>query len=125
MSRIFTNILGAIGKTPLVQINNIAKDIDARILVKIESMNPLSSVKDRAALALIESAEKEGKIAPLLKYLSTFDFSGLELSPGYLIQSTKSFLPSKYCATFKALSQCLCIRRCNVSKPCKNKNALN
>jgi len=64
MSRIFTNILGAIGKTPLVQINNIAKNIDARILVKIESMNPLSSVKDRAALALIDSAEKEGKIAP-------------------------------------------------------------
>ncbi|RAP53643.1 MAG: cysteine synthase A [Methanosphaera sp. rholeuAM270] len=51
-----------IGNTPLVRINKLTKDIDAEVLVKVESFNPVSSVKDRVAVSLIEEAEKQGKI---------------------------------------------------------------
>lgn len=51
-----------IGNTPLVKLNRIAKDIDATILAKLEYFNPGSSVKDRIAWAMIEEAEKSGKI---------------------------------------------------------------
>ena len=41
------NILGTVGGTPLVKLNNIAKDVDAEIYLKCEFFNPLASVKDR------------------------------------------------------------------------------
>ena len=59
---IANDITETIGNTPLVKINNLAQDIDATVLVKVESFNPVSSVKDRVAVSLIEEAEKEGKI---------------------------------------------------------------
>lgn len=62
MSKIYENITETIGNTPLVKINKIAGDSKAIILAKIESFNPLSSVKDRIGIAMIEEAEKEGKI---------------------------------------------------------------
>lgn len=62
MSKIYENIIETIGNTPLVKINKIAGDSKAIILAKIESFNPLSSVKDRIGIAMIEEAEKEGKI---------------------------------------------------------------
>lgn len=57
------NILEAIGNTPLVKINKL-NNTSNNIYVKLESMNPLSSVKDRAALYMIEEAEKKGKLKP-------------------------------------------------------------
>ncbi|MDR0676653.1 MAG: pyridoxal-phosphate dependent enzyme, partial [Elusimicrobiota bacterium] len=60
MSRIFSDITKTIGNTPLVRINNLTKELEATILVKLESFNPLSSVKDRIALSMIEDAEKKG-----------------------------------------------------------------
>jgi cysteine synthase A len=54
-------ITDLIGKTPLVKINKI-NDTGAVIYVKLESFNPMSSVKDRIALSMIEAAEKEGKL---------------------------------------------------------------
>lgn len=58
------NILGQIGNTPLIRINKINKDLKPLIFAKLESANPGGSVKDRIALAMIRSAEEEGKLKP-------------------------------------------------------------
>jgi len=59
---IYDDITKTIGNTPLVRINHISKGLSAAILVKVESFNPLGSVKDRIAVAMIEAAEKDGRI---------------------------------------------------------------
>lgn len=56
------NITELVGRTPLVKLNKIAQNCRASIYAKLESFNPLSSVKDRVGLAMIEAAEKEGRI---------------------------------------------------------------
>lgn len=63
---IHTNILDLVGNTPLVELTKIEKDehLKARVATKIESFNPAGSAKDRIALNMIKSAEKEGKIKP-------------------------------------------------------------
>ncbi len=60
MSKIYEDITKTIGHTPLVKINKLTKGLDVTILAKMESFNPLSSVKDRIGLAMIEAAEEEG-----------------------------------------------------------------
>src|SRR5665213_1608455 len=60
--RIAGNITELIGKTPLVRLNRITKGLPGQVVVKLESQNPMSSVKDRIGLAMIVAAEKEGKI---------------------------------------------------------------
>ena len=62
--QIFDSILSTIGNTPLVRINRMAKEAGCvgTVLAKLEFFNPLSSVKDRIALAMVEAAEAEGKI---------------------------------------------------------------
>ncbi|MHA1746551.1 MAG: cysteine synthase A [Promethearchaeota archaeon] len=60
----FNSILETIGQTPLVRLNRITKDLTAEIYVKIEAFNPGSSVKDRIALNMIETAEKQGMLQP-------------------------------------------------------------
>jgi cysteine synthase A len=62
MANIFADITRTVGKTPLVRLNRIQKGLNAEILVKIESFNPLSSVKDRIGVAMIEAAETAGLI---------------------------------------------------------------
>jgi [CysO sulfur-carrier protein]-thiocarboxylate-dependent cysteine synthase len=58
------NVLDLIGNTPLVDVSNLSPNPNVRILAKLESQNPFGSVKDRIAKAMIEEAEKEGRLTP-------------------------------------------------------------
>jgi cysteine synthase A len=62
--KIYDNITELIGNTPLVRINRVAPEGAAEVVAKLESFNPLSSVKDRIALSMIEEAERSGEIQP-------------------------------------------------------------
>ncbi|MEK7773317.1 MAG: pyridoxal-phosphate dependent enzyme, partial [Deltaproteobacteria bacterium] len=59
-----SSVLDLVGNTPLVRINNITKGLpgDVEVYAKLESYNPGGSVKDRAALRMIEDAEKSGRL---------------------------------------------------------------
>jgi len=63
MANIFADITKTVGRTPLVRLNRMQKGLNSEILVKIESFNPLSSVKDRIGVAMIEAAEAAGLIS--------------------------------------------------------------
>jgi cysteine synthase A len=60
--RIFNNITECVGNTPLIRINRLTEGCVADVLIKLESANPMWSVKDRIGLAMIEDAERSGKI---------------------------------------------------------------
>ena len=64
MSRIYSDITETIGGTPLVRLNRVTDGTGARVVVKLESFNPLSSVKDRIAVAMVRAAERDGLLKP-------------------------------------------------------------
>jgi len=64
MRAIFDNITKTIGNTPLVRLNRVTKGLGATVLAKVEAFNPMSSVKDRIGVAMIEAAELNGLIRP-------------------------------------------------------------
>src|ERR1035437_2059783 len=64
MARIVDNILGLVGDTPLVRLNRMGGTGIAAILAKIESRNPAGSIKDRIAVAMIDDAERTGRLRP-------------------------------------------------------------
>ena len=61
-ARVFDDITKTVGNTPLVRVNRLTIGLKAAILAKLESFNPLSSVKDRIGVAMIEAAEKSGEL---------------------------------------------------------------
>ncbi len=60
--KIFDNIVQTVGHTPLVRLNHVTAGLDATIALKCEFFNPLGSVKDRIGMAMIEAAERDGKL---------------------------------------------------------------
>jgi cystathionine beta-synthase len=60
----YPTILDLVGNTPLVRLERVGADLDPLLLAKLEFMNPGGSVKDRIGLAMIEAAEKDGKLKP-------------------------------------------------------------
>lgn len=62
--KVASNVLELIGATPMVRLNKQTGPLDAEVLVKLESFNPGGSVKDRIAMSMILSAEKEGRLQP-------------------------------------------------------------
>lgn len=64
--KIYGSVTELIGRTPLLEVKNLKRDLNlkARVLVKLEYFNPAGSVKDRAALSMIEDAEEKGRIRP-------------------------------------------------------------
>jgi cystathionine beta-synthase len=61
---VYENILGTLGQTPLVRLNRVMRGVEANVYAKIEFFNPGGSVKDRIGLAIIEDAERSGRIKP-------------------------------------------------------------
>jgi cysteine synthase A len=64
MARIYEDITKTVGNTPLVRLNRLAEGLEAIVLVKLEYFNPLSSVKDRIGVNMVEVAEKAGRLKP-------------------------------------------------------------
>src|SRR5579883_1298563 len=64
MARIYDNLADTFGNTPLVKLPRLTKDVCATVLVKMESFNPAGSVKDRIGVAMIEAAERDGRLLP-------------------------------------------------------------
>ena len=62
MGKIYDDIVQTVGNTPLVRLNNVTEGSDATVLLKCEFFNPLSSVKDRIGMSMIEAAEADGTL---------------------------------------------------------------
>jgi len=62
--QVYENILETVGRTPLVRLNKVTRDVGATILVKLESRNPGGSVKDRVSISMVNEAEKQGLLKP-------------------------------------------------------------
>jgi cystathionine beta-synthase len=64
MHKVYDNVAQAVGDTPLVRLNSLARGLSSNVYAKLEYMNPGASVKDRIALQMIEDAEKKGLLKP-------------------------------------------------------------
>ena len=64
MAHIYDSILQTIGRTPLVRLNKIGRELPGKIVLKLEFFNPCASVKDRIGVSMIEALEKQGRIGP-------------------------------------------------------------
>jgi cystathionine beta-synthase len=64
MARVFPTVIDLVGSTPIVRLDRVSRDVPGEILAKLEFMNPGGSNKDRIGLAMIEAAERDGKLKP-------------------------------------------------------------
>src|SRR5512136_2838231 len=61
---VYPDVISTVGRTPLIKLNRIAQGVDATLALKGEFFNPLGSVKDRIGFAMINAAEREGRLTP-------------------------------------------------------------
>jgi cysteine synthase A len=81
MARIYENLADTFGNTPLVKLPRLARGLPATVLVKMESFNPAGSVKDRIGVAMIEAAERDGRLRPGMTILeATSGNTGIALA---------------------------------------------
>jgi cystathionine beta-synthase len=64
MAREYPTLLDLIGETPIVRLDRIGRDVQPTLIAKLEYLNPGGSNKDRIGMAMIEAAEREGKLKP-------------------------------------------------------------
>ena len=64
MAKMLENITQAVGQTPLIRLNRLTEGLPAQVAVKVEFYNPANSVKDRIGVAIVDAAEKSGKLRP-------------------------------------------------------------
>jgi cystathionine beta-synthase len=64
VARVFPTVIDLVGSTPIVRLDRVSRDVPGEILAKLEFMNPGGSNKDRIGLAMIEAAERDGKLKP-------------------------------------------------------------
>src|SRR5881275_3018509 len=64
MAREYPSVLDLVGGTPIVRLDRISRDVPGEILAKLEFLNPGGSIKDRIGLAMIEQAERDGRLRP-------------------------------------------------------------
>lgn len=67
--KVYSDITKTVGQTPLIEMQRIGKGLPGKLLLKLEFFNPLGSVKDRIGLAMIEDAERSGKLKPGMKII--------------------------------------------------------
>ena len=81
LMKIYSDITKTIGRTPLVRMQRIGRDLGADVLLKLEFFNPLGSVKDRIGMNMIEAAERDGKLKSGMKVLeATSGNTGISLA---------------------------------------------
>ena len=64
MAREYPTLLDLVGRTPIVRLDRIGRDVEPQLLAKLEYLNPGGSNKDRIGMAMIDAAEREGKLRP-------------------------------------------------------------
>src|SRR5438477_12797372 len=64
MAREFPTVLELVGHTPIVRLDRLSRDVPGQLLAKLEYLNPGGSVKDRIGMAMIEAAERDGRLQP-------------------------------------------------------------
>src|SRR5215211_2412858 len=64
MAREYPSVLDLVGSTPIVRLDRLSRDVPGIVLAKLDYLNPGGSVKDRIGLAMIEAAEREGRLKP-------------------------------------------------------------
>ncbi len=111
-----SNVLEAIGNTPIVKLNRVTKGLDANVYIKLEYYNPTGSYKDRMALAMIEGAEREGLLKPgdtVIEYTGGSTGSSLALVcsvKGYALEIvTSDAFSEEKTNTMKALGAAITI----------------
>lgn len=122
MNNVFDNILGLIGESPMVRLNEVTKNIPATVLAKLESYNPGHSTKDRIALHIIEQAEKMGLLNPGATIIETtsgntgFSIAMVSIIKGYkcVLSVSDKTKPEKI-AYLKALGAVVYVCPANVA----------